>query len=67
MIQGSQQKGEKEGLFEWLVEVEAGEELMIETEWDINASSIMHQDPVSLGCLLGWFEKVRNRVRDWLR
>jgi uncharacterized protein (TIGR02231 family) len=48
--------GKKEGLFEWVVEVEAGEELTIETEWDVKT-------PVSLG----WFEKVRNRVRDWLR
>ena len=53
--------GKKEGLFEWVVEVEAGEELTIETEWDVKT-------PVSLG----WFEKVRNekvrnRVRNWLR
>jgi uncharacterized protein (TIGR02231 family) len=33
--------GRKEGLFEWVVEVGAGEELTIETEWDVKA-------PVSL-------------------
>ena len=33
--------GKKEGLFEWVVDVEAGEELTIETEWDVKA-------PVSL-------------------
>ena len=33
--------GKKEGLFEWVVEVGAGEELTIETEWDVKA-------PVSL-------------------
>lgn len=33
--------GRKEGLFEWVVEVGAGEELTIDTEWDIKA-------PVSL-------------------
>ncbi|KAF8480302.1 hypothetical protein DFH94DRAFT_630541 [Russula ochroleuca] len=33
--------GRKEGLFEWVVEVEAGKELTIETEWDVKA-------PVSL-------------------
>jgi len=33
--------GSKEGLFEWVVEVGAGEELTIETEWDVKA-------PVSL-------------------
>ena len=33
--------GKKEGLFEWVVGVEAGEELTIETEWDVKA-------PVSL-------------------
>jgi uncharacterized protein (TIGR02231 family) len=48
--------GKKEGLFEWVVEVEAGEELTIETEWDVKA-------PVPLGR----FERVRNRVSDWLR
>jgi len=29
--------GRKEGLFEWVVEVGAGEELTIETEWDVKA------------------------------
>jgi uncharacterized protein (TIGR02231 family) len=29
--------GKKEGLFEWVVEVGAGEELTIETEWDVKA------------------------------
>ena len=48
--------GKKEGLFEWVVEVEAGEELTIETEWDVKA-------PVPLGR----FERVRNRVSAWLR
>lgn len=33
--------GRKEGLFEWVVEVGAGEELTIDTEWDVKA-------PVSL-------------------
>ena len=33
--------GKKEGLFEWVVEVGAGEEITIETEWDVKA-------PVSL-------------------
>jgi len=33
--------GKKEGLFEWVVEVGAGEEVTIETEWDVKA-------PVSL-------------------
>ena len=33
--------GRKEGLFEWVVEVGAGEEVTIETEWDVKA-------PVSL-------------------
>jgi uncharacterized protein (TIGR02231 family) len=33
--------GKKEGLFEWVVEVGAGEELTIDTEWDVKA-------PVSL-------------------
>jgi hypothetical protein len=33
--------GKKEGLFEWVIDVEAGEELTIETEWDVKA-------PVSL-------------------
>ena len=33
--------GRKDGLFEWVVEVGAGEELTIETEWDVKA-------PVSL-------------------
>jgi len=37
--------GKKEGLFEWVVEVGAGEELTIETEWDVKA-------PVSLN----WIE-----------
>jgi hypothetical protein len=39
-----------------VVEVEAGEEFMIETEWDINASSIKHQasrPPSQLGACLG--------------
>jgi hypothetical protein len=31
--------GRKEGLFEWVVEVGAGEELTIETEWDVKAPS----------------------------
>ena len=48
--------GKKEGLFEWVVEVEAGEEITIEAEWDVKV-------PVSLG----WFKRVRNRVRNWLR
>jgi hypothetical protein len=48
--------GKKEGLFEWVVEVEAGEEITIEAEWDIKV-------PVSLG----WFKRVRNKVRNWLR
>jgi uncharacterized protein (TIGR02231 family) len=29
--------GKKEGLFEWVVEVGAGEELTIDTEWDVKA------------------------------
>jgi hypothetical protein len=33
--------GKKEGLFEWVVEIGAGEEVTIETEWDVKA-------PVSL-------------------
>ena len=37
--------GKREGLFEWVVEVGAGEELTIETEWDVKA-------PVSLS----WIE-----------
>ena len=32
-------KGGKEGLFEWVVEVEAGEEVTIETEWDVKTSN----------------------------
>jgi hypothetical protein len=43
-------KGRKEGLFEWVVEVEAGEELTIETEWDVKCVKV----PVSLR----WFERV---------
>ena len=39
--------GKKEGMLEWVVEVEAGEELTIETEWDVKA-------PVSLW----WVESV---------
>ena len=39
--------GKREGLFEWVVEVGAGEELTIETEWDIKA-------PVSLN----WIESM---------
>jgi uncharacterized protein (TIGR02231 family) len=39
--------GKKEGVLEWVVEVEAGEELTIETEWDVKA-------PVSLR----WVESV---------
>ncbi|KAF8268359.1 hypothetical protein EI94DRAFT_1728051 [Lactarius quietus] len=39
--------GRKEGLFEWVVDVGAGEEVTIETEWDIKA-------PVSLK----WIESV---------
>jgi len=31
--------GKKEGLFEWVVEVEAGEEVTIETEWDVKTFS----------------------------
>jgi uncharacterized protein (TIGR02231 family) len=31
--------GKKEGLFEWVVEVEADEEVTIETEWDVKTSS----------------------------
>jgi uncharacterized protein (TIGR02231 family) len=37
--------GKKEGLFEWVVEVGAGEELTIDTEWDVKT-------PISLG----WIE-----------
>jgi hypothetical protein len=33
--------GKKQGLFEWVVEIGAGEEVTIETEWDVKA-------PVSL-------------------
>lgn len=33
MINGKD--GEKEGLFECVVEVEAGEELTIESDWDV--------------------------------
>jgi hypothetical protein len=40
-------KGGKEGMLEWVVEVEAGEELTIKTEWDVKA-------PVSLW----WVESV---------
>ena len=39
--------GRKEGLFEWVVDVGAGEEITIETEWDVKA-------PVSLK----WIERV---------
>ncbi|KAH9017128.1 hypothetical protein EDB83DRAFT_2528731 [Lactarius deliciosus] len=39
--------GRKEGLFEWVVDVGAGEEVTIETEWDVKA-------PVSLK----WIESV---------
>ncbi|KAH9174781.1 hypothetical protein EDB89DRAFT_2227940 [Lactarius sanguifluus] len=39
--------GRKEGLFEWVVDVGAGEEVTIETEWDVKA-------PVSLR----WIESV---------
>ena len=39
--------GKKEGMLEWVVEVEAGDELTIETEWDVKA-------PVSLR----WVESV---------
>jgi uncharacterized protein (TIGR02231 family) len=39
--------GKKEGLFEWVVEIGAGEEVTIETEWDVKA-------PVSLR----WVESV---------
>ncbi|KAF8268362.1 hypothetical protein EI94DRAFT_1829590 [Lactarius quietus] len=39
--------GKKEGLFEWVVDVGAGEEVTIETEWDVKA-------PVSLK----WIESV---------
>ena len=39
--------GKKEGMLEWVVEVEAGEELTIETEWDVKV-------PVSLW----WVESV---------
>ena len=38
--------GKKEGLFEWVAEVGAGEEVTIETEWDIKA-------PVSLSWVEG--------------
>ena len=31
--------GKKEDLFEWVVEVEAGEEVTIETEWDVKTFS----------------------------
>ncbi|KAI0263076.1 hypothetical protein BC834DRAFT_828113 [Gloeopeniophorella convolvens] len=31
--------GRKEGLFEWVFEVGAGEEVTVETEWDVNAYS----------------------------
>ena len=31
--------GKKEGMFEWVVGVEAGEEVTIETEWDVKTSS----------------------------
>jgi uncharacterized protein (TIGR02231 family) len=33
--------GKKEGLFEWVVEVGAGEELTIETEWDVQAHVLL--------------------------
>ena len=39
--------GRKEGLFEWVFEVRAGEEVTIETEWDVKA-------PISLN----WIESV---------
>ncbi|KAH9059612.1 hypothetical protein EDB87DRAFT_1822687 [Lactarius vividus] len=39
--------GRKEGLFEWVVDVDVGEEVTIETEWDVKA-------PVSLR----WIESV---------
>jgi uncharacterized protein (TIGR02231 family) len=32
-------KGGKEGMFEWVIEVEAGGEVTIETEWDVKTSS----------------------------
>jgi len=38
--------GKKEGLFEWVAEVGAGEEVTIETEWDVKA-------PVSLSWVEG--------------